>query len=96
MALATVICFAKAQFLDIIMCLMFIRDFERKELAKQRYVGYCVSVGLSLLFDLLWAAKYSRGFWGTPETAQDRYFNVENGPNRLALILLYIQFLVKV
>lgn len=44
----------------------------------------------------MWAAKYSQGFWGTQMTASDQYFAIENGPNRLALILLYIQFVVKV
>lgn len=53
-------------------------------------------MGISLLCDLIWAIKYSRGFWGSEDTETDKYYAIEKGPNRLALILLYVSFIFKV
>ena len=46
------------------------------------------------MLDLIWAAKYSSGFWGGFEI--DRFYLIEAIPNRLSLIILYILFVFKV
>ncbi|CAD8104814.1 unnamed protein product [Paramecium sonneborni] len=95
MGLSVFICFGKSQFLDLILCFLFIIEFEFNRLYKQRLIYYSVAVGISLLCDLIWAIKYSQGFWGNDATEIDKYYAIEKGPNRLALILLYVSFIFK-
>ncbi|CAK59302.1 unnamed protein product (macronuclear) [Paramecium tetraurelia] len=95
MGLSVFICFGKSQFLDLVICFFFIIEFEFNRLYKQRLIYYSIAVGISLLCDLVWAIKYSRGFWGSEDSETDKYYVIEKGPNRLALILLFVSFIFK-
>lgn len=56
-------------------------------------IFYAILFGASFMLDLIWAAKYSSGFWGGFEI--DRFYLIEAIPNRLSLIILYILFVFK-